>query len=311
MDHDPVVQIVDEIALDAVKYFYFTLGGMPGIREGLAHAVVGDGDGGMAPGNGLLDDAGGVGEGVHIAHLGVEMQLHPLLRIVVLSGLVGDFHDILRAKLHVLAVTAQLQIALYANPHAHGKGAAQGLGLLLLGIEPGGDGAVVVGHVEGEAPQPGAAGFIALHGENLALHHDAAHLQIVALHGDRLGLDLLAHDDIAALGGLLLGGGAEIQAKLLNLVVVHQQVADGGLGGLGDILSGGNLQLHGAAFGVNDAACHPGVVEQQPHLPGRHKALEECKKRFTIAHISFRLSVVYSLSISSMRASTSLSWVTL
>ena len=95
MDHDSVVQIVDEVALYAVKYFYFTLGGMPGIREGLAHAVVGDGDGGMAPGNGLLDDAGGVGEGVHIAHLGVKMQLHPLLRIVVHPGRVGDFHDIL------------------------------------------------------------------------------------------------------------------------------------------------------------------------------------------------------------------------
>ena len=96
VNHDPVVQIVDEVALYAVKYFYFTLGGMPGIREGLAHAVVGDGDGRMAPGHGLLDDAGGVGEGVHIAHLGMEVQLHPLLRIVVLPSLVGDFHDILR-----------------------------------------------------------------------------------------------------------------------------------------------------------------------------------------------------------------------
>ena len=170
---------------------------------------------------------------------------------------------------------------------------------------------MVVGHVEGEAPQPGAAGLVALHGKDLALHHDAAHLQIVALHGDRLALDLLAHDDVAALGGLFLGGGAEGQAKLLNLVVVHQQVADGGLGGLGDVLPGGNLQLHGAALGVNDAAHHPGVVEQQPHLTGRHKALKECKKRFTIAHISFRLSAVYSLSISSMRASTSLSCGTL
>ena len=170
---------------------------------------------------------------------------------------------------------------------------------------------MVVGHIEGEAPQPRTAGLVALYGEDLALHHDAAHLQIIALHGYGLTFDLLAHDDVAALGGLFLGGSAEGQAKLLDLVVVHQQVADGGLSGLGDILPGGNLQLHGAAFGVDDAACHPGVVEQQPHLTGRHKALEECKKRFTIAHISFRLSAVYSLSISSMRASTSLSWGTL
>ena len=134
VDHDPVVQIVDEVAFNAVKYFYFTLGGMPGIREGLAHAVVGDGDGGMAPGHGLLDDAGGIGKGVHIAHLGMEVQLHALLGIVVRPGRVGDFHDILGAKLHILAVAAQLQIALHPNPHAHGKGAAQGLSLLFLGV---------------------------------------------------------------------------------------------------------------------------------------------------------------------------------
>ena len=170
---------------------------------------------------------------------------------------------------------------------------------------------MVVGHVEGEAPQPGAAGLVALHGKDLALHHDAAHLQIVALHGHGLAFDLLTHDDVAALGGLLLGGGTEGQTELLNLVVVHQQVANGGLGGLGDVLPRGNLQLHGAALGVNDAACHPGIVEQKPHLTGRHEALKECKKRFTIAHISFRLSAVYSLSISSMRASTSFSWGTL
>ena len=73
VDGDAVVQIVDEIALYAVENFNFSLGGVPGVREGLGHAVVGDGDGRVAPGDGLLDDGGGVRLGVHIGHLGVEV----------------------------------------------------------------------------------------------------------------------------------------------------------------------------------------------------------------------------------------------
>ena len=49
VDGDPVVQVVDEIALHAVEDLDLVPGGVPGVREGLGHAVVRDGDGRVAP----------------------------------------------------------------------------------------------------------------------------------------------------------------------------------------------------------------------------------------------------------------------
>ncbi len=46
--------IVDKIALHAVEDLDLSLGGVPGVGKGLGHAVVGDGDGRVAPGDGLL-----------------------------------------------------------------------------------------------------------------------------------------------------------------------------------------------------------------------------------------------------------------
>ena len=71
VDHHPVIQVVNEIALHAVKDFDFIPRSVPGVREGLGAAVVRDGDGGMAPADGLLDDLLGVGQGVRVAHLGM------------------------------------------------------------------------------------------------------------------------------------------------------------------------------------------------------------------------------------------------
>ena len=53
-------------------------GGVPRIREGLGHAVIRNGNGGMAPTNRLLDGLLGIRQGIHIAHLRVEVQLHTL-----------------------------------------------------------------------------------------------------------------------------------------------------------------------------------------------------------------------------------------
>ena len=71
MDHHPVVNVVDEIALDAVQNFDLIPRGVPGVRKGLGHAVVRDGDGGMAPADGLLDHGLGVRQSVHVAHPGM------------------------------------------------------------------------------------------------------------------------------------------------------------------------------------------------------------------------------------------------
>ena len=282
VDGDAVVQIVDEIALYAVENFNFALGGVPGVREGLGHAVVGDGDGRVAPGDGLLDDGGGVRQGVHVGHLGVEVQLHPLLRGGVLPGLVGDLHDVEGAQLNVLAVPAQLHIALDPEPHARGHGVLHGLGLLALHVLGDGDGIPVIRHVEGQTPDTGLAGLVALGGKDLALHHHGTHLGVQTVDGDGLALDLPAHEDVGPVICAL--GGAEAQAQLAQVVLVHQQLAQGSDGGLRQGGGGRQLQLHGALRPVHAAAHHAGVVEQQAQVPGRHKALEKGEKRYFIAH---------------------------
>ena len=68
---DTVVDVVEKIALTAVKEFYFTLAGVPGVREALRYAVIRDGDGGHPPLDRALDDRGGVGQRVHVGHTGM------------------------------------------------------------------------------------------------------------------------------------------------------------------------------------------------------------------------------------------------
>ena len=55
-----------------------------GFRIALTHTVVGDGNGRMPHAVGQLDDAAGVAEAIHAGKLGVQMQLHPLLRCGIL-----------------------------------------------------------------------------------------------------------------------------------------------------------------------------------------------------------------------------------
>ena len=68
---DTVVDVVEKIALTAVKEFYFTLAGVPSVREALRYAVIRDGDGGHPPLDRALDDRGGVGQRVHVGHTGM------------------------------------------------------------------------------------------------------------------------------------------------------------------------------------------------------------------------------------------------
>ena len=292
VDGDAVVQVIDKVALHAVEDLDLALGGVPGVREGLGHAVVGDGDGRVAPGDGLLDDGGGVRQGVHVGHLGVEVQLHPLLRGGVLPGLVGDLHDVEGAQLNVLAVAAQLHIALDPEPHPRGYGVLHGLGLLALHVLGDGDGIPVIRHVEGQTPDAGLAGLVALGGKDLALHHHGTHLGVQAVDGDGLSLDLPAHEDV---GLVLCGpGGAEVEPQLAQVVLVHQQLAQGGDGGLRQGGGGRQLQLHGALRPVHAAAHHAGVVEQQAQVTGGHKALEKGEKRYFIAHMGSSLTACRS-----------------
>ena len=207
VDYHPVVNIVDKIALHAVKDFYFIPRGMPGVWEGLGHAVVRDGDGGMTPADGLLDDLLGVRQCVHIAHLRVEMQLHTLHRGGVLPLLMLNDIDVVGIKLDVLAVPGRLHLALDAQPHTGLDGALQALGLLGGQILLDSDRVGVVRHVKAQPPHTGPPGLPALKGEHLAADRGGAHFQIQFLHGTGSGLDGVAHQHLPHRGLAALGGG--------------------------------------------------------------------------------------------------------
>ena len=122
---DAVVNVVDEIALTAVKYFYFTLAGVPGIRKGLCYTVVSDGDGGHPPLGGELDDAAGVGQRVHVGHSRMQVQLHTLDLGSVHARLVRDLGHVARVELHIVTVVGQLHRARDAQPHTGRNAVAQ------------------------------------------------------------------------------------------------------------------------------------------------------------------------------------------
>ena len=280
VDGDAVVEIVDEIALHTVKYFYFTLGCMPRIREGLRHTVIGDGDGRMSPGDGLLDDAGRVGQGVHVRHARVQVQLHALFRIGVLAPLVGDAHDAVRIELDVLAVARQLHEALYPQPHPRRNGISHRLGLLGLHVLADGHGVLVVRHIERQAPHARPPRLVALGGKDLPLKDDAAHLRVQPLHGDGLAANLLAHKQVGrAAAALIRLCRADVQAQLAQLILLGEQLLQRRARRLGDRLPALYLHFQQALCLIQRAAHDHRVMQQQPKIARRHKALEKIKKR--------------------------------
>ena len=205
VDDDAVVHIVDEIALHAVEDLDLAPRGVPGVRKGLGHTVVRDGDGGVAPANGLVDDLLGVGQGVHVGHLGVQVQLHPLYRRGVLPLRMVDHVDVVGVELDVLAVPGGFHLPLNAQPHPRLDGTLQSLGLLGREVLLHRDGAGVVRHVDAHAPHAGAPGLPALEGKDLPRHGGGAHFQIQVPHGPGLCLDGVPHEDLPRPG---LGRGA-------------------------------------------------------------------------------------------------------
>ena len=158
--------------------------------------MVRDGDGGMSPPDGLLDHLFRVRQGIHIAHLRVEVQLHTLLRGGILPLSVLRQLDVVGVQLDVLPVPGGLHLALDAQPHAGLDGALQSLSLLLRQVLLNGDGVGIVRHVEAQPPHTGPPGLPALEGEHLPRHGGIPHLQVQDLHG----FPHVQDEDLPALG---------------------------------------------------------------------------------------------------------------
>ena len=171
--------------------------------------MIGDGNGLVAPRGRLLDGGGGVGQGIHGGHGGVQVQLDALFRRGVLA--LGRFEllDGIRLHDHLVVVAVEGHFALNAHPHADLYIFQNGLCLVGLHELVDADGAGVVGHVEADDPCVALFQLAVLHGKNLALDHDAEHVQIEIADGNLFAVEGLAVEEVAGLlRGLLLRAGA-------------------------------------------------------------------------------------------------------
>ena len=271
-----VIQIVDKIALAAVKYFDFTLAGMPGIREALRHTMIGDRDGGHAPLGGKPDDAARVGQRVHVGHLCMQVQLHALFRRVVHASLMLDRLNVARIELHILAVEGQLHRAADAQPHARRDLILHLRDLPLVHVAPDTDGAGVIGHLQNHDPHTGAARFMAVELKDLALDHHTAALSGQLSHRQDIALDLPAHDDPAARIdpsacallqiGKRDGGGLDIERHARKLILPGKQLLQRGLRRIAHLLVHRHIKRHRAALRFKHHIGHKCGIQEHPQL---------------------------------------------
>ena len=233
VDHDAVVHVVYIIPLAAIEDLDVFVrprhlglgGGLHGVRERLGHAMIRDGDGLVAPGGGLLHGGGGIRQGVHIAHGGVQVQLHPLAlrgQILPLGQAAG--HDGVGLEHHVVFKPILDQLALHPQHRADLDVFDDGLGLPGLQEAADPDGIGVVRHVELHNIGIALGQLLVIHGEYLALQDDGAHVHGHILHGDGVAPEGLAVEGAAVLllltgggGGLPgLGGGIAFDLRLTH-----------------------------------------------------------------------------------------------
>ena len=210
--HHPVVHVIDEVRLHAVKHLDL-LGRVPCVGECLGHAVVGDGDGPMAPRLRPLDHVlvrprlgAHLGEGIHGGHGGVQVELHPLLRRVVgLHGL-GALHDGVGLQHHVAGEAVDVQLALDHQMLALLHPVHNALPLVTgekLGHP---HRAGIVRHIEAHHPCAPLFQLPVIHGKYVSFDDDGSHVQLQGAHGDALPLDfVLAVEQLSsrAAGGRL------------------------------------------------------------------------------------------------------------
>ena len=221
--HNAVIHVVDIISFAAVENFNCLIGarhlggllpfhGVQGVSKGLAAAVVGDGDGPVPPGRCLLDGSIGGGQGVHVGHGGVQMQLHPLhafrrvfsfRQTAGLHGVGLEHHFVLKPILDELALHPKnrADIHIFQN----------GFCLVCLHKPANADRIGIVGHVEFYHIGVALFQLLVVNVEHLSLHDHCAHIHRQILHGHGVSLEGLAVEGLAGGGGgcrlpLLFGG---------------------------------------------------------------------------------------------------------
>ena len=200
-DNDTVIHIVHIITFAAVEDLDYILrpghlwAAAPGlhrvqcVREGLDTAVVGDGNGLMPPGCRLLDGRFGAGKGIHIAHGGMQVQLHTLhalCRIFPLGQLTGHNGKGLQDSLIRVVIYQQFSLNFQHTAVFHTLQNRSSFFIFQKSADT--DRGSVIGHVKIDDPGIALFQFLMLHRKDTALHDDNTHIQTHILHGHSLSL---------------------------------------------------------------------------------------------------------------------------
>ncbi len=277
VDNDPVVHVVDIISFTAVEDLndlvrsrhlrgLLSLHAVQRVGEGLTAAVVGDGDGPMAPGRRLLDGRVRGGQGIHVGHGGVQVQLHPLgpHRLVLPLGQGARLHGV-GLEHHLILKPILNESALNPEHRANGHIFQNGLGFIRLHEAADAHRVGVVRHVEFHHIGIAFFQFLVLHVEDPTLHDHRAHIHGQILHGHGRPPEGLAIEGLALGLGLFLPlfrvghGGGHFADGLLpeGLHGIHEGLAlqlTAGLNGNGDrggeplpevLLDGGDMLQKG------------------------------------------------------------------
>ena len=202
--------VVHQIGFHAVNDLEIGIFGDPslaalrlmGLREGLYDAVVGDRQSLHAEMIGLFDDIGGRGDRVHIGHLGVAVQLHPLLPGMILPRQMErrDLLDAVNAVEHHFLVKG---VEIHHSVHTEsGSLFEHGLDLRhVRRVEPElhaqGIRIIREGH---RVNDPLRARRAALCAADLAADRDLSGILSQLVHGDGLLAEILAVDHRGVLG---------------------------------------------------------------------------------------------------------------
>ena len=214
--HDSVVHVVDIISFTAVEDFdrlvrarhlgrLFPLHAVQSVREGLAAAVVGDGNGSVSPGRRLLDGCVRWGQSVHIGHGGMQVELHPLAphRLVLPLGHGAGLHGI-GLEHHFVLEPILDQPTLHPKHCAYRHVFQNGLGLVRLHEAADAHGVGVVRHVEFHHIGVALFQLLVLHVEDPTLHDHRAHVHGQILHGHGISPEGLSVEGLALGLGLFL-----------------------------------------------------------------------------------------------------------
>ena len=180
--------------------------------------MIGDGQGSVSHGGGQLQRPARVTQAVHAGHIGVQVQLHPLVGGLVLAHLLFSFDDGGKIQRQLLIVLGIVRQALNDDVSALFDAALQP-GRFLIGQHLGGpDGAGAVAELEHDHSFVPTVELFELHQEDLTLHGDLAAVQVHVRQPDHFPGKGLAVNYLVLFPGTEHGGaGVPFGAKLAAL----------------------------------------------------------------------------------------------